>query len=112
MLNTEIEMNIASDIFKLLGHETRLTILKILIDHDCCVCEFVDLFQTSQPSISQHLRRLKDNGLITEERRGQWTYYSMNKRYAHYHFIVNILNLLPNQTQKLKQLKDTRKQCE
>jgi len=111
MLNSKVQMDTAADIFKLLGHETRLTILKILVDHDCCVCEFVDLFQTFQLSISQHLRRLKDSGLIIEERRGQWTYYSLNKTYAHYHFIINILNRLPNQNQQLRQLKDIRKQC-
>src|SRR5699024_3840655 len=99
------------DIFKLLGHETRLTILKILVDHDCCVCEFVDLSQTSQPSISQHLRRLNDSGLIIEDRRGQWTYYALNEPYAQYHFITNILTRLPNQNQQLRQLKDIRKQC-
>ncbi|GED20854.1 ArsR/SmtB family transcription factor [Kurthia gibsonii] len=114
MLNANIEMNTASEIFKLLGHETRLTMLKILDDHDCCVCEFVEIFQATQPSISQHIRKLKDSGLIKEERRGQWIFYSTNEENVHYHFIIQLLNLLPNQNEKLKELEDsgTRIKCE
>ena len=113
MLNIKIEMDMASDIFKLLGHETRLTMLKILDDHDCCVCEFVEIFQATQPSISQHIRKLKDSGLIKEERRGQWIFYSLNKEYEHYDFLIKLLNLLPCQNEKLKKLElnGTRIQC-
>src|SRR5699024_12571080 len=62
MLKTMIEMDKAAEILKLLGNETRLTMLKILDDHDCCVCEFVEIFQASQPSISQHIRKLREIG--------------------------------------------------
>src|SRR5699024_12434759 len=48
MVKTMIEMDKAADILKLLGNETRLTMLKILDDHDCCVCEFVEIFQRSE----------------------------------------------------------------
>lgn len=114
MLTANIEMNTASKIFKLLGHETRLTMLKILDDHDCCVCEFVEIFQATQPSISQHISKLKDSGLIKEERRGQWIFYSINEENVHYHFIIQLLNLLPDQIKKLKELEDngTRIKCE
>jgi len=114
MVTTTIEMNTASDIFKVLGHETRLTMLKILDDHDCCVCEFVEIFQATQPSISQHIRKLKDRGFIKEERRGQWIFYSINKEHVHYHFIIQLLHLLPDQNKKLKQLENsgTRIKCE
>src|SRR5690625_5576085 len=79
--------------------------LKILDDHDCCVCEFVEIFQASQPSISQHIRKLKDIGLVEEERRGQWTFYSMNKDNSFYPLILQILSLLPQQDEKLKKLR-------
>lgn len=107
MINIKFEMDTASDIFKLLGHETRLTILKSLEDRDCCVCEFVELFQVTQPAISQHLRKLKDYGLIKEERRGQWIFYPLNKEHEHYHFIFRLLHLLPSQEEKLKKLELT-----
>src|SRR5699024_5049589 len=92
-----IKMNIAADIIKLLANETRLTMMKILDDHDCCVCEFVEIFQASQPSISQHIRKIRDIGLVKEERRGQWIFYSINKDSEFYPFILQLLNLLPQQ---------------
>ena len=112
MLNANIEMNTASEIFKLLGHETRLTMLKILDDHDCCVCEFVEIFQATQPSISQHIRKLKDSGLIKEERRGQWIYYSLNEAHESFDFIKDLLHLLPAQDHLIEQLKESRISCD
>src|SRR5699024_6036051 len=113
MMKTIIEMDKAAEILKLLGNETRLTMLKILDDHVCCVCEFVEIFQASQPSISQHIRKLKDIGLVEEERRGQWIYYSINKDSEFYSLILKLLNLLPQQDEKLKELKNkgTRIKC-
>ena len=113
MLQTSIEIDKVADILKLLGNETRLTMLKILDDHDCCVCEFVEIFQASQPSISQHICKLKDIGLVEEERRGQWIYYSINKESEFYPLILKLLNLLPQQDEKLKELenKGTRIKC-
>jgi ArsR family transcriptional regulator len=99
-----VELEKASLILKLLEDKTRLTVMK-LIDHQaCCVCEFVEIFQVSQPSISQHLRKLKDLGLIEEERKGQWIFYSINKNHAHYPFIKPILDQLPSQGYRLKEL--------
>ena len=113
MLHTTIGIDKVADILKLLGNETRLTMLKILDDHDCCVCEFVEIFQASQPSISQHIRKLKDIGLVEEERRGQWIFYSINKDSEFYPLILQFLNLLPQQDEKLKELenKGTRIKC-
>ncbi|GAB3049532.1 ArsR/SmtB family transcription factor [Virgibacillus ainsalahensis] len=104
MIQTEIEMDKAALILKLLGDQTRLTMMKILDGQACCVCEFVEIFQTSQPSISQHLRKLRDIGLVTEERKGQWIFYSINKLNEYYPFIKQILDQLPDQEYKLKEL--------
>lgn len=106
MLKTEIDLDDAAMILKLLGDKTRLTMVKILDHHDCCVCEFVEIFKVSQPSISQHLRKLRDVGLVNEERRGQWIFYSINKDNEHYPFIAQILNQLPNQNHKLEALEE------
>jgi len=113
MLTITIGMDKIANVLKLIGNEKRLTMLKILDDHDCCVCEFVEIFQASQPSISQHIRKLKDIGLVEEERRGQWTFYSMNKDNSFYPLILQILSLLPQQDEKLKELeeKGTRIKC-
>src|SRR5699024_2941759 len=104
MLKTMIEMDKAAEILKLLGNETRLTMLKILDDHDCCVCEIVEIFQETQPLIRQHIRKIRDIALIKEERRGQWIFYSINKDSEFYSFVLQLINLLPQQNEKLKEL--------
>lgn len=63
---------------KLLSDGTRLTILTLLKDREFCVCELVDILEISQPGVSQHLRKLKSQGLVKEDKRGQWVYYSLN----------------------------------
>lgn len=67
-----------AEVFKLLGDKNRLTIVSLLKERELCVCELVELLHTSQPNISQHLRKLKDAGLLDESRKGQWVYYSLN----------------------------------
>ena len=47
----------------------------------------LELFKMSQPAISQHVRKLKDAGLIGETRRGQWIIYSLNKDSDYYPLI-------------------------
>ncbi len=91
MKQTTVEIVKAAQVLKLLGDKTRLTIISVLKKQDCCVCELVELFDMSQPSISQHLRKLKDAGLIIEERKGQWIYYSLNKSSEYYPLINDIL---------------------
>lgn len=114
MLKTAIEIDNAANILKLLGDKTRLTMLKLMDDHACCVCEFVDMFQMSQPAISQHLRKLKDLGLVSEERKGQWIFYSINQESEYFHFIKPILDVLPSQDDKIIELerKGTRISCD
>lgn len=88
-----------ADLFKLLGDKNRLTIMASLKERELCVCELVELLQTSQPNISQHLRKLKDAGLLSETRKGQWNYYSLNIDDKPY--VQSILTLLPTQKEKL-----------
>lgn len=97
-----VELERTTQVLKLLGDKTRLTIVAILKQRECCVCEFLEVFDTSQPSISQHLRKLKDAGLVKEERRGQWIYYSLNLQSDLYALIENILNHVPDQADKIK----------
>lgn len=104
MAKTAIEMDQAAIILKLLGDKTRLTMMKILTIQECCVCEFVEIFNMSQPSISQHLRKLKDIGLVKEDRRGQWIFYSINNHHACYPFVQALLHQLPSQEHKIKGL--------
>ncbi|MFF2019892.1 MULTISPECIES: metalloregulator ArsR/SmtB family transcription factor [Bacillales] len=67
-----------ADDMKLLGDKTRLAMLSLLKEREWCVCEFVDIFDISQPAVSQHLRKLKTQGIVKESKRGQWVHYSLN----------------------------------
>lgn len=57
--------------FKALGEPTRLKIIKLLSSKDLCVCELEEIMQFSQPRISQHLKVLKQSGLVKERKDGQ-----------------------------------------
>lgn len=57
--------------FKALGEPTRLRIIKLLTEKELCVCELEQIMQISQPRISQHLKILKQAGLVCERREGQ-----------------------------------------
>ncbi|QPC45920.1 ArsR/SmtB family transcription factor [Mangrovibacillus cuniculi] len=104
MLQTVVDIEQASNVLKLLGDKTRLTMMKMLQSNDCCVCEFTAVFQTSQPAISQHLRKLRDVGLVKETRKGQWIFYSLNKDSDYYFMVEEVLSFLPNQDHKIKEL--------
>ncbi|MDF2921769.1 MAG: ArsR family transcriptional regulator [Paenibacillaceae bacterium] len=90
-----------ADELKLAGDKTRLTILLYLYERECCVCDLSDLLQTSQPNVSQHMRKLKDGGLVNESRKGQWIYYSLNMEDKPY--LKELLQILPSQKDKLDQ---------
>jgi ArsR family transcriptional regulator, arsenate/arsenite/antimonite-responsive transcriptional repressor len=64
-------------IAKALGDPIRLQLVDVLRTHagKVCVCELVPLFDLSQPTVSHHLKVLRDAGLVDSERRGLWAYY-------------------------------------
>jgi ArsR family transcriptional regulator, arsenate/arsenite/antimonite-responsive transcriptional repressor len=69
-------------LFKALGDETRLDILGFLLSKGdaLCVCHIEDhVKELSQPTISHHLRLLREAGLVTTERRGTWIHYSIDR---------------------------------
>ncbi|MHA6529490.1 ArsR/SmtB family transcription factor [Paenibacillus sp. BAC0078] len=72
------DMTEFADDLKLLGDRTRLLMLSLLKEREWCVCEFVEIFDISQPAISQHLRRLRSKGIVKEQKKGQWVHYSLN----------------------------------
>ncbi|RLQ96733.1 ArsR/SmtB family transcription factor [Falsibacillus albus] len=85
-----------AQLLKLLGDKTRLTIVRLLSYSECCVCEFVEIFQMSQPAISQHMKKLKDAGVVKEKRKGQWIFYSLNEHADQYAYLQTILKDLPD----------------
>jgi len=103
-MQSSVEIERSANLLKILGDKTRLTMVAMLKQRECCVCEFLEVFEMSQPSISQHLRKLKDAGLVKEERRGQWIYYSLNRESDLFGLIEDILAHVPEQTEKIKQI--------
>jgi ArsR family transcriptional regulator len=104
-----LELEKISDTCKLLGDKSRLSILALLKERELCVCELVELLHTSQPNVSQHMRKLKDGGLVKEAKRGQWVYYSLNiedKPYLH-----ELFNSLPSQKEKVDSLSCQNANC-
>jgi ArsR family transcriptional regulator, arsenate/arsenite/antimonite-responsive transcriptional repressor len=51
-------------------------------DEGICVCEFEDHFGMGQSKVSYHMKKLKDAGLVREERRGKWSFYSVDREVA------------------------------
>jgi ArsR family transcriptional regulator, arsenate/arsenite/antimonite-responsive transcriptional repressor len=65
---------------KALGDPVRMQLVDVLRQHagKVCVCELVPLFELSQPTVSHHLKVLRDAGIVGSERRGLWAYYYVN----------------------------------
>ena len=67
-------------VFKALGDPVRLRLVSLIGARDggeVCVCDLTSAFELSQPTISHHLRVLREAGLIDSERRGTWVYYRL-----------------------------------
>ncbi len=71
----------AATLFAALAEPSRLSILNLLAasQEDVCVCDITESFKLGQPTISHHLRILKEAGLVTGDKRGKWVYYSVVK---------------------------------
>lgn len=67
------------NILKLAANDVRLKILYLLSkEKQLCPCDLGDILDMSVPAVSQHLRKLKDGGLVETERDGQVIFYSLN----------------------------------
>ena len=65
-------------VFKAMGDPVRLRLLSLIASHaggEACVCDLTGVFDLAGPTISHHLRVLREAGLISGERRGTWVYY-------------------------------------
>jgi ArsR family transcriptional regulator len=69
-------------LFRALGDPTRLEIFRLIAAQAAplCVCDIVDRFDVSQPTISHHLKILREAGLVTVSRQGVWAYYTPDDR--------------------------------
>jgi ArsR family transcriptional regulator, arsenate/arsenite/antimonite-responsive transcriptional repressor len=72
----------ASSLLKAVADPTRLQILAMIANaknQEACVCDFTEPLGLTQPTVSHHIKKLSDVGLVNRERRGTWVWYSLNK---------------------------------
>jgi ArsR family transcriptional regulator len=74
------EVDQLSALYRALGDPTRVQIIHILTaaTEPVCVCDFTAAFELGQPTISHHLARLREAGLVTSFKRGLWAFYQLN----------------------------------
>ena len=73
-------MDISADaLFRTLADPTRLRALALLLQEgELCVCELTFALGESQPKVSRHLAQLRESGLVSDRRAGQWIYYALS----------------------------------
>jgi len=69
-----------SSLLKIVSEESRLKLLCILKQGEYCVCEIMEHVDMSQSLISHHLKDLKDIGIVVDEKRGLYVYYSLTPK--------------------------------
>lgn len=68
-----------AELGRLLSDPVRVGIVQLLrANREVCQCDLHPMFAVSQPTLSHHLKKLTDGGLVEVDRRGKWAYYSIN----------------------------------
>lgn len=76
-----METNETAQLFKALGDENRLKILeRIAAQDEVCACNLLEDLEVSQPTLSHHMKLLRDCGLVDARKEGRWMHYSINKQ--------------------------------
>ena len=68
-------------LLKALAEPVRLRLMSLVASHaggEACVCDLTEAFDVTAPTVSYHLRILREAGLISSQRRGTWVYYRIN----------------------------------
>ena len=75
------EADATARLFRTLGDPARVKIVNVLAQSDApvCVCEFMPVLGLAQATVSHHLKKLTDAGLLEREQRGKWAYFSLNR---------------------------------
>lgn len=76
LAKNETDLLVQAKIFSLLGNDVRIKIVRLFLECErLCVCDLSDILGMNQSAISQHLRKLKDGGLLQNKREGMTVYY-------------------------------------
>jgi len=88
-----------TEVLRALSDDTRFQIVWLLLGNDLCVGALARILNTSKPSVSQHLKILRETGLVKGEKRGYWTHYMVEEE------------LLREAAKELQELADGQKSC-
>lgn len=75
----KLDLSGVSNVFKAVGHEKRLMVLFLISRGDLCVCDLAHALNAPVPTVSQHLRILKNSGLIYDEQHHKFLIYKMTE---------------------------------
>lgn len=77
---SDAETNATAELFKVLGDPARVRIVNMIAvaREPVCACDFYDALGLGQPTVSYHLKKLTDVGLLEREQRGKWAFFSLN----------------------------------
>jgi ArsR family transcriptional regulator len=78
LMPDQVELYELSDLFKLFGDSTRISILWALSESEMCVCDLCALLQMKQPAVSHQLKNLKQARVVKARREGKVIYYSLD----------------------------------
>ncbi len=81
------------NVFKALSDPTRIRIIKLLQKRPMCVCELTSILGVGQPTVSHHLRILRDAGVLDSIRNGLWVEYEISKE-KHNKYAADLLKLI------------------
>jgi ArsR family transcriptional regulator len=78
---TDGEALATAELFKVLGDPSRVRIVNLIATArgEVCACDLNDALDLAQPTVSHHLKKLTDAGLLVREQRGKWAYFSLQR---------------------------------
>lgn len=85
------KMQKEASLHKILGHSVRLTILEVLDQEECCVCDLASILNKPVSTVSQHLKLLKQAGFLTSRQEGKLVFYQKTD-YERPNLTLNSLN--------------------
>jgi ArsR family transcriptional regulator len=82
---SERDASATAEVFRALGDPARVRIINVLATsagEPVCVCHLVEPLGLSQPTVSHHMKKLLEAGLVEREQRGKWAYFSLSPKAA------------------------------
>lgn len=78
---TEEEAEATAGLFRALADPARVRVMNVLATsgEPVCICELIEPLGLSQPTVSHHMKKLLDAGLVEREQRGKWAYFSLKR---------------------------------